>query len=491
MVVNNQLIAGGVLLAIGVIGIILSSTLLRRTITEEEHGRFGIVFDAGGSGTRMSVYEYREGSMNQVKYVECEREGIQHYKGRTDELVEKFEKCLTEAETVIPKQMQKLTPIYFKATAGMRVLELRDEESFKQVWMTIKPVLERSLFLLKEAGVFSGLKEAAYSWMHVNSLVGDDGDTSGVSETGSTSLQIAFVPEKKSELRPSTSIKVEVNGKGHEIYAHSYLCAGAAAMGRRFIAKLISDVNYSVNVEDPCMFKGDVKNFTAEEIWTAPCVTGKFAEKNLGASYENKGGLSSYKLIGTGRFEQCDKKVEDLLESKYCNETSCGLLGVYQPSSKRKFIGLSNAYFGALFLNMTSNFTGSQFQQRTKKLCETPLEEVKTMHHFSTKFSLTTCFENTYTNFLMKKVLKLDPRKKLMTFKGKINGANVGWTYGLMSSHIADMTPVLNKSSSELMVAPFVAVLVLSCITLLVGVSLLIVGVRKKRRHAGVEAPKA
>ena len=42
---------------------------------------------------------------------------------------------------------------------------------------------------------------------------------------------------------------------------------------------------------------------------------------------------------------------------------------------------------------------------------------------------------------------------------------------------------------SELMVAPFVAVLVLSCIILLVGVSLLIVGVRRKRRHAGVEAP--
>ena len=76
-----------------------------------------------------------------------------------------------------------------------------------------------------------------------------------------------------------------------------------------------------------------------------------------------------------------------------------------------------------------------------------------------------------------------------MAFKGKINGENVGWTYGLMSSHLADMTPVSIKSRSELMLAPFVAVLVLSCITFLVGMSLLIVGVRRKRRHAGVEAP--
>ena len=36
-------------------------------------GRFGIIFDAGGSGTRMVIYEYQNhSSMNQVAYIECE-----------------------------------------------------------------------------------------------------------------------------------------------------------------------------------------------------------------------------------------------------------------------------------------------------------------------------------------------------------------------------------------------------------------------------------
>ena len=471
MASKARIAIGCIFILIGIAGVVLAAVFLRETTTVELHGRFGIVFDAGGSGTRMTVYEYKNGSaMTQVAYIKCEREGIQHYDGRENEMIEKFQKCLEDAEAVVPADAQKLTPLYFEATAGMRALKIRDQNAFDKVWDTINPVLRGAPFKLKEAGILPGLKEAAYSWAHINDLV-EGSKMIGLTETGSTSLQIAFVPKQESDLRSSTSTTVKVGGKDYTIYAHSYLCGGVEATERRLTAKLIDAAGYAENITDPCQFKGFQKTVTEGDIWYEPCVKGEFARNSLGASYENKGNRSFYRIIGGGDYDQCAASIEDLFKKKTCTHTDCGLLGVYQPLPHDVFIGLGNAYYASSFMNLTSNFTGSEFEVKTKKLCNTPLSQIQTMKGYD-KYSSQRCLGNTFTTFLMKEALKFDFSKKMMTFKGKVNGANVGWTYGLIATHLDDLSPPSVKSSEGVKKGHFAAVLVCSCLVILVGLLL-------------------
>ena len=62
-------------------------------------------------------------------------------------------------------------------------------------------------------------------------------------------MQVSFVPKDESELLPESTASVEINGKTHSIYVHSYLCLGKAEFTRRYRAKLIKVISFKIYVE--------------------------------------------------------------------------------------------------------------------------------------------------------------------------------------------------------------------------------------------------
>ena len=61
------------IIILGAIGIGVGTHFYNQESTEEKHGRFGVIFDAGGSGTRMYIYEYKNnGQYLQTFKEDCE-----------------------------------------------------------------------------------------------------------------------------------------------------------------------------------------------------------------------------------------------------------------------------------------------------------------------------------------------------------------------------------------------------------------------------------
>lgn len=63
-------------------------------------------------------------------------------------------------------------------------------------------------------------------------------------------------------------------------------------------------------INDPCSYAGDVKNRSKEYLWETPCVTGRFANENLGGSlFVNRTGRKAVR--SSKRRNVLSKKVTD------------------------------------------------------------------------------------------------------------------------------------------------------------------------------------
>lgn len=94
--------------------------------------QYAIVFDAGSSGTRMYLYEWKANfsaakgdDLKLVEKLKCKvnDNGISTYKNDS-EVKENFSPCIQNAKSIIPNTRLSRTYIFLAATAGMRLLEL-------------------------------------------------------------------------------------------------------------------------------------------------------------------------------------------------------------------------------------------------------------------------------------------------------------------------------------------------------------------------------
>lgn len=468
-----------VLIVVGILGIALSTYYWKEEEEKEIHGRFGVVFDAGGSGTRMYLYEYK----NNKEYVQtfqnkCEDKGLTTYSENTQSLQPLLSKCLEDAVTKLPSDVSSANvPLFMKATAGMRKLRLLNETEYNSIWKTVRNILSNGSFPVKFADTMPGTSEAKYSWTTINELLGNQ-ESRGLLEVGSTSLQIAFEPSSSSNLIPSNySEEVSINGKNYKIYVHSYLCMGRTEFGRRFYAKLAMDkfVNNSSVISNPCGYQGYSVNKTVAELFQAPCVKGDFAKNMFGKSlFVNTSDLGYLTFVGAGNFLACKAQVESMFFNN-CSFNSCGTLGVFQPQAHGQYLGIGGgAFYAADFLGLPSNYNISDFEIKTEELCAQNFTEVKNRRGYS-KFSDDYCLSNTYTNFILQNILKLNETVNgKVSFASKVNGEKLSWTLGsIIDDHNQMSAPVLSITR-ELGSTDFYVIVVISAILVVTGILLIL-----------------
>jgi len=131
---------------------------------------YAIVFDAGSSHTEMFVYNWPADKSNglgttssvnelfvcpvKALYVnDTTKKGdtnklkaVSDYEQNLDLLEDYFRPCLTEAIEKIPVNRHKLSPIFLGATAGMRLLRLRNITRAKQILETIREIFSNTPF---------------------------------------------------------------------------------------------------------------------------------------------------------------------------------------------------------------------------------------------------------------------------------------------------------------------------------------------------------
>ncbi|MBV97309.1 Ectonucleoside triphosphate diphosphohydrolase 5, partial [Eschrichtius robustus] len=207
---------------------------------------YGIMFDAGSTGTRIHVYTFVQklpgDYYSRVQNIESGLERkITTILGKGDEGTlkingaETVQELLEVAKDSIPRSHWKRTPVVLRATAGLRLLP---ENKAQALLFEVKEIFKKSPFLVPDdsVSIMDGSYEGILAWVTVNFLTGQlhghSQETVGTLDLGGASTQITFLPqfEKTLEQTPRGYLtSFEMFNSTYKLYTHSYLGFGLKA----------------------------------------------------------------------------------------------------------------------------------------------------------------------------------------------------------------------------------------------------------------------
>ncbi|KAE9397393.1 hypothetical protein BT96DRAFT_977051 [Gymnopus androsaceus JB14] len=336
---------------------------------------FGIVIDAGSSGSRVQIYSWKDPSFftdlstafsHTLPKVEKGTRlgddwstkvepGISTFARNPEDIGSYLRPLLGHARDKIPPSLHSSTPIFLLATAGMRLLPPDQQAVILEE--TCSFLVHHSDFKIDEPSevgpcgssvlIITGEEEGLFGWIAVNYLMdGFSGQrtTYGFLDMGGASTQIAFEPGKDQELDAKNLIEVRLrllDGEEirHKVFVTTWLGYGTNQARERYVGKAINEFEELRSGEadvlfDPCLPK-DL------ELVETPTYTG-YADEHM---------KKAHRLIGTGSFEQCMRKTSPLLNKNTpCPDVPCLMNGVHVPTidfSVSHFIGVSEYWYSS------------------------------------------------------------------------------------------------------------------------------------------------
>ncbi|KAI1822238.1 nucleoside phosphatase family-domain-containing protein [Xylaria intraflava] len=323
--------------------------------------RYGVILDAGSSGTRLHIYRWQDpskvvkhasiGGLDNLPslqnyYAKKIRPGVSTWGDRPEDVgPEHLEALIKKAKKKIPNDRHADTPIYLMATAGVRLLPKDQQRTLLSEICTY--FRRESDFSLPDCNahiqVIPGETEGLYGWIAANYLLGGFDNTEGHAhgkghhtygflDMGGASAQIAFAPNttvaeehgndlKLVRLRTMDGAPVE-----YKVFSSTWLGFGVNQARSRYVKQLIDNIllDGEHEVPDPCLPKGLRTTETGEVI---------------------EGVSKQLQLVGTGEFDECMRTTKPLLgKDMPCNDDPCLFDGKHVPPidfDVNHFVGVS------------------------------------------------------------------------------------------------------------------------------------------------------
>uniref|UniRef100_A0A4W5P197 nucleoside diphosphate phosphatase n=1 Tax=Hucho hucho TaxID=62062 RepID=A0A4W5P197_9TELE len=167
----------------------------RPTSSEVVSGRFqyGVMFDAGSTGTRIHVFKFQLEDIEAPKLAHetfrAIKPGLSAYADDPEKCKEGILELLEVAQDSIPCSVWSSTPLVLKATAGLRLLP---GEKATHLLDRVREVFVESPFLSRgdSVSIMDGTDEGMSGGLH-----GSDTPTVGMLDLGGGSTQITFSPQ--------------------------------------------------------------------------------------------------------------------------------------------------------------------------------------------------------------------------------------------------------------------------------------------------------
>ncbi|KAJ2040239.1 Golgi apyrase [Coemansia sp. S3946] len=361
--------------------------------------KYGIVIDAGSSGSRVMIYAWDDPTLQQrenragnddakqplglpaierasMQWTYKTSPGISSFADRPQRVgAEHIRPLLDFAQQHIPRRQIRHTPVYLLATAGMRLLPqsrqsqiLDDACSFARA---------NYGFLLPDCQegfqVVSGELEGLYGWVAVNYLMGGfatagkDSRSFGFLDMGGASAQIAFEPAKAAaklhqhDLAEVTLRSLDGSDFSHHVFVATFLGHGTNEARRRYVDILRARATAGEGaqlpvVDDPCLAVG----------LTLPTTDSRAA------------------LRGTGHFADCVAATEPLLNNTACPIEPCLFAGVHAPEidfGTQRFVGVSEYWYASHdYLGLGGMWDVEKFEAQASQFCQLSWAEAIQQH---------------------------------------------------------------------------------------------------------------
>lgn len=201
---------------------------------------YGIMFDAGSTGTRIHVYTFVQKTAGELPFLEGEifdsvKPGLSAFVDQPKQGAETVQGLLEVAKDSIPRSHWKRTPVVLKATAGLRLLP---EQKAQALLSEVEEIFKKSPFLVPDDSVtiMDGSYEGILAWVTVNFLTGQlhghGQETMGTLDLGGASTQITFLPQFEETLEQTPRgylTSFAMFNSTFKLYTHSYLGFGLKA----------------------------------------------------------------------------------------------------------------------------------------------------------------------------------------------------------------------------------------------------------------------
>lgn len=395
--------------------------------------RFGIVIDAGSSGSRLQIYSWKDprtvraepGSPNHGKLPKIEKgtidgadwvkkvePGLSTFGDKPSGVAAYLRPLLAHALVTIPPSLHSQTPIFLLATAGMRLLHptqqrdvlrevcdfLRFHSNFR-IDTTQKSGLGAGHGCGSSVRIISGEEEGLFGWLAVNYLMDgfdmhsksksldsadpslSDGSTYGFLDMGGASTQIAYEPSHKQQnLAENQDILVDVRLRllggdeiRHRVFVTTWLGYGTNQARERYIDKIVNDPStLSTEGVDKVPVNLD------------PCLPANLSRRE---KYQDPNtGSTSRALLGTGSFTRCLAATQPLLNKNApCPDSrTCLFNGVPAPPidfSVSHFIGVSEYWYSSEnVFGLGGGYDFVQYEQAATAFCQQNWDDIVAAH---------------------------------------------------------------------------------------------------------------
>ncbi|KAJ7029329.1 nucleoside-diphosphatase [Mycena alexandri] len=377
---------------------------------------FGIVIDAGSSGSRVQIYSWRDprtiavekGSVLSKSLPKVEKgtregeawmtkvePGISSFADTPESIPQHLRPLLVHARNLVPPSLQPTTPLFLLATAGMRLLSPEKQALVLQHTCTF--LVTHSEFKIdgpSSAGpcgssvrIITGEEEGLFGWIGVNYLMDgflESQTTYGFLDMGGASTQIAFEPQAAHVDDQMSLIDVRLRLLGgeeihHKVFVTTWLGYGTNQARERYVGQAINahektrPTGGDDVVHDPCLP-------TDLELLEHPVHTGPSSDH----------AKKTHRIVGTGSFEQCMQKTAPLLnKTAPCPDTPCLMNGVHVPTidfSVSHFIGVSEYWYSSEHVfGLGGPYDFVQYERAASKFCSRAWAGIVTEHEDARK----------------------------------------------------------------------------------------------------------
>ncbi|KAK3318571.1 nucleoside phosphatase family-domain-containing protein [Apodospora peruviana] len=458
--------------------------------------RYGVILDAGSSGTRLHIYQWKDPEkarhnaeeeelhslprlMTEKKWTKKIHPGIATFADKATEVGPDYLQSLVEhALRYIPKDKIRDTPIFLMATAGMRLLpKIQQSALTHEVCSYLRG---NTQFSLPDCDlhiqVIKGETEGLYGWIASNYLLGGfdhptehahgkGHHTYGFLDMGGASAQIAFAPNSTEAQKHADDLKLlrlrtlDGSPSEYKVFTTTWLGFGVNEARESYVENLkeLYAGSKSGELPDPCMPKS-----------LRTTLDGKPVQET------KSDGLT---LIGTGAFDECLRQTYPLLgKDKPCEDQPCLLNGQHVPAidfDVNHFVGVSEYWHtthGVFGGKDDEAYDFTTYQKRVKDYCSQDWDSIQSTidsrKKHDAKNAQEACFKASWLINILHEGIGV-PRIGLETLpapglnaskdviedakdKGfldpfqpvdKIDGIEVSWTLGKMVLYAAGQIP--------------------------------------------------